>query len=48
MTKEEFEKMANKILDMRFNNGRACISMYVDENNHAVFSWRKITSIDTR
>ena len=48
MTKEEFEKMANKILDMRFNNGRCRISMYVDEKNHAVFSWNKITSIDNQ
>lgn len=45
MTKEEFEKMANKILDMRFNNGRCRISMYVDDRNHAVFKWSEVTNI---
>lgn len=48
MNKEEFEKMANKILDMRYNNGRARISMYIDDMNHAVFCWDKITSIDNQ
>lgn len=45
MTKEEFEKIANKILDMRFNNGTCRIIMYVDDRNHAVFKWSEITNI---
>ena len=45
MTKEEFEKMANRILDMRYNNGRARAKMYVDENNHAVLRWSEISMI---
>lgn len=45
MTKQEFEKMANKILDMRYNNGCCRICMYVDDRNHAVFKWTEITNI---
>ena len=45
MIKEEFEKMANKILDLKFNNGRARIRMYVDDMNHAVFKWFEVTNI---
>lgn len=45
MIKEEFEKMANKILDLKFNNGRARIRMYVDDRNHAVFKWSEVTNI---
>lgn len=45
MNKEEFEKLANRILDIRFNNGRARIRMYVDDRNHAVFRWLEISSI---
>ena len=45
MTKEEFEKMANKILDIQFNNGRTRIKIYVNDRNHAVFRWSEINNI---
>lgn len=45
VSKKEFEEIANKILNLNFNSGRAVIGVRVNEKNFLEFFWKKIETV---